>query len=60
MRDIAEAFADDRFARNKALAESGSGMQAAREAVLERYREGWLPARLMKRLSERYFRSLVG
>lgn len=60
MRDVAEAFADERFARSKAVAESGSRMQAAREVVLAGYRAGWLPARLMKRMSERYFRSLVG
>ncbi len=59
VRDIAEAVADDRFRRSKALAEGASRMHAARELVLARYREGWLPARLMRRLSSRYFRGLL-
>lgn len=59
VRDVAEAFADERFARIKALAEGGSRTHTARELILARYRDGWLPARLVRRLSSRYFRGLL-
>ena len=60
VRDIAEAFAADRFARVKSQAEDGAWTRTALEFALARYRNGWLPARLVQRLSSRYFRGLVG
>jgi glutamate dehydrogenase/leucine dehydrogenase len=60
VRDIAEAFAVDRFARVKSQAEDGAWTRTALEFALARYRNGWLPARLVQRLSSRYFRGLVG
>ena len=59
VRDVGEAFADERFARIKAMAESGSRTHTVRELILARYRDGWLPARLVRRLSSRYFRGLL-
>ena len=59
-RDVAEALAVERFARVKAQAESGSSGLAVRGIALTLFREGWLPARLVRRLSDGYFRGLVG
>ena len=58
-REVAEALAVDRFARIKSQAESGSSRLAARGLALTLFREGWLPARLVRRFSDGYFRSLV-
>jgi hypothetical protein len=60
VQDVAEAFALRRFADVKRLAERDSWQRRSIEVALEAFREGWLPNRLVRRLSVGYFRRRVG
>ena len=60
VREVAEAFARRRFAEVKHAAERGSWQRRGTAAALGAYRDGWLPARLVRRLSDGYFRRRVG
>ena len=60
VRDVAEAFARRRFAEVKHAAERDSWPRRGTEAALGAYRDGWLPARLVRRLSVGYFNGRVG
>jgi len=60
MRDAAEAFAMKRFADVKRLAEQPSWRRGGTQAALAAYRQGWLPGRLVRRLSSGYFNGRVG
>ena len=59
VREVAEAYARRRFAEVKHAAERGSWQRRGTAAALGAYREGWLPARLVRRLSDGYFRRRV-
>ena len=54
-RDVAEAFALERFANVKRLAEQASWRGSIVAGALQMHREGWVPGRLVRRLSEGYF-----
>jgi glutamate dehydrogenase (NAD(P)+) len=60
LRELAEEIALRRFAGVKHLAEEGSWLQRGWGAALGLYRAGWLPARLVRRLSAGYFTRLLG
>ncbi|MFO7691908.1 MAG: Glu/Leu/Phe/Val dehydrogenase dimerization domain-containing protein [Vicinamibacterales bacterium] len=60
VRDVAEAFALRRFDNVKRLAEQDSSRRHGVEAALAAFREGWLPGRLVRRLSVGYFNARVG
>jgi glutamate dehydrogenase (NAD(P)+) len=60
LREIAEAFARERFDTVKREAEKRAWRRAGFEAALGAYRRGWVPARLVKRLSAGYFNRCVG
>lgn len=60
VRDGAEAFALRRFAEVKRLAEQPSWGRGGTRAALAAYRQGWLPGRLVRRLSSGYFYRRVG
>lgn len=56
VREFAEAQARPRFADVKRRAEEGSWGPRIARLGLAAYREGWVPARLMRWMSEGYFR----
>jgi glutamate dehydrogenase (NAD(P)+) len=60
LRDSTEAFARARFEEVKCQAELRSWRHLGVEAALAAYRQGWVPARLVRRLSAGYFRRCVG
>ena len=60
LRDAAEAFALRRFADVKRLAEQPSWRRRGTQAALAAYRQGVLPARLVRSLSNGYFNGRVG
>lgn len=60
LRELAEEMALRRFTGVKQAAEQGSWRQSGWGAALAAYREGWLPARLVRRLSAAYFSELMG
>jgi glutamate dehydrogenase (NAD(P)+) len=60
LREIAEVLARGRFDEVKRRAERRSPRRAAVEAALHAYREGWVPVRLVKRVSVGYFSRCVG
>ena len=55
LRDVAEEVSLERFDQVKRQAESPSWRSRAMLMGLAIYREGWLPRRLVRRLSEGYF-----
>jgi glutamate dehydrogenase (NAD(P)+) len=55
LRAAAEALARARFDEVKRQAERGSWARHAVQAALAIYREGWLPGRLVRRMSDEYF-----
>jgi glutamate dehydrogenase (NAD(P)+) len=60
LREIAEGLAVGRFETTKRQAERRSWRHGGVEAALRAYREGWVPARLVKRVSLGYFSRCVG
>jgi glutamate dehydrogenase/leucine dehydrogenase len=60
VREVAEQQALRRFAAVKRAAERGSWLGQVSRAGLAAYRHGLIPERLMRRLSEGYFRRAVG
>jgi glutamate dehydrogenase (NAD(P)+) len=60
VRRLAEELALRRFAEVKTRAERESWGRLGVESVLALYREGWLPGRLARRMSEGYFARRVG
>ena len=59
LRDVAESSALRRFADVKRLAERDSWRRRGTDAALAAFRRGWLPGRLVRRLSVEYFRRRV-
>ena len=59
LREVAESFALRRFADVKRGAERESWRRGGFEAALAVFRQGWLPGRLVRRLSAVYFRRRV-
>jgi glutamate dehydrogenase/leucine dehydrogenase len=60
LRSHAEDFALRRFSEVKRLAERDSWRRGGVDAALAAYRAGWVPGRLVRRMSVGYFESRVG
>ena len=56
VRQVAEALALERFLSAKRTAEAGSPRWQVMNVGIELYREGWVPRRLMRWMSEGYFK----